>query len=109
MALTRSTASSREAYNYIVNDTHMQTLPTVPPLWYDQKRVNSSESVRQISYNLSLLQSLFCVLRCAGVIRLLLSLGHLYLTTVVWLGEHKKTNTIKIHVLKRLDYAFKFC
>ena len=99
--LTRSTASSREAYNYIVNDTHMQTLPTVPPLWYDQKRVNSSERVRQISYNLSLLQSLLCVLRCAGVIRLLLLLGHLYLTTVVWLSEDQRTNTIKTHVFKR--------
>lgn len=63
MGLTRSTTSSSETYNYIVNDTHMQTLPTVPPLWYDQKRVNSLEHVRQISYNLSLLQSLFCVLR----------------------------------------------
>ena len=108
MALTRSTASSSEAYNYIVNDTHMQTLPTVPPLWYDQKRVNSLEHVRQISYNLSLLQSLFCVLRCAGVIRLLLLIGHLYLTIVMWFGEDQRTNIITMHVFKQTRLRLQF-
>ena len=45
--------------------------------------------------------------RYVGVIWLLFLLEHLYLIDV-WLDKDHRTNTIKTHVYKRLDYVFKF-
>ena len=45
--------------------------------------------------------------RYAGVIRLLFWIGHLYLNGM-WVGEHQRPDTIKVHVLKKLDYVFEF-
>ena len=42
-----------------------------------------------------------------GVFIQLLLIGHLYLIGV-WLGGDQRTNTIKTHAQKRLDYINKF-
>jgi hypothetical protein len=52
-------------------------------------------------------KTFFPGLRDAGVIWVLLLIGHLYLIGA-WLGDDRRTNTIKKHGQKRLDYVFNF-
>ena len=52
-------------------------------------------------------ETFFPGLMDAGVIWVLLLIGHLYLIGV-WLGDDRRTNTIKNHGQKRLDYVFNF-
>ena len=44
---------------------------------------------------------------CAGVIRFLFLIGHLR-SISVWLGEHRRTNTMKTRGYKRLDCVVQF-